>query len=207
MSLKIKICGMRNPGNIAGIAALHPDWLGFIFYGPSPRYGGDLDPRALDALPATIRRVGVFVDAPEDSMLSQARRYGLHALQLHGDETPQQCARLRERYVVFKAFGLATAADLDRTAAYEGCCDYFLFDTKTPAKGGSGLCFDHRLLSAYRGRTPYLLSGGIGPDHAEALHALPELCCGVDLNSRFETAPGRKDAALLAGFIAALRKE
>lgn len=206
MTPLIKVCGMRDPANIAAVAALRPDLLGFIFYEGSPRFAGSLDPRALDALPDTIRRVGVFVDASPKDVLSRAQAYGLHLLQLHGDEPPEACAALRRRYPVVKAFGIATAADLDRTSAYEGCCDYFLFDAKTPARGGSGLAFDHRLLEGYRGRTPFFLSGGIGPQQARTLLPLPALCCGVDLNSRFETAPGFKDAALLREFIAALRR-
>jgi phosphoribosylanthranilate isomerase len=109
---------------------------------------------------------------------------------------------------IIKAFSIATAADLRQTSAYHGLADLFLFDTKGPSAGGNGRKFDWSVLSAYAGPTPFLLSGGIGPADAEALRQLPlldgfpvEHCAGIDLNSRFELAPGLKDIHLLQDFI------
>jgi phosphoribosylanthranilate isomerase len=204
--MKIKICGMRDAGNIAAVGRFRPDYMGFIFYEKSPRFAGDLDPEVLDALPEGVRRVGVFVDAPEEFVRLTAGRYRLDLIQLHGDETPEYCRTLRRQIPVVKAFGVADAGDLERAAAYENACDYFLFDTKTPGRGGAGTKFDHCLLAGYRGSTPYFLSGGIGPGDA---HLLPSVgdprCVAVDVNSRFETAPAIKDAESVGRFIREIR--
>ena len=206
----IKVCGMREPGNIAEVARHGPDFMGFIFYERSPRYAGGMPPEALDALPAHTKRVGVFVDATLETTLSTARRYRLDLVQLHGSETPEMCARLRDEGLgVMKAFGVATAADIVRTAAYEGTCDLYVFDTLGAAHGGTGRKFDHSLLTAYNGDTPYLLSGGLGPEDAADLAATAQKdprCAGVDINSRFETAPGVKDHAAIQQFIEKIKQ-
>jgi phosphoribosylanthranilate isomerase len=141
-------------------------------------------------------------------MLQKAAACRLDYLQLHGEESPELCHALQKRgYPLIKAFPVATANDLQRTEAYEGQAAYFLFDTKCEGYGGSGQTFDWSLLAAYRGRTPFLLSGGIRPDSLEAIRRFrhPRFA-GIDLNSGFETAPGLKDTARLAPFIRSLRQ-
>jgi phosphoribosylanthranilate isomerase len=204
--MKIKVCGMRDPHNVAQIARIKPDYMGFIFYAPSPRFVGDLAPEALDGLPPGIRRIGVFVNAPEAYILEMAERYRLDGVQLHGNESPDLCARIRQKYPVIKAFGVASEDDLRAVDDYAGTCDLFLFDTKTPAHGGSGQAFDRRILSAYTGQTPYLLSGGISEADAASLATSDDArCVGVDINSRFESAPGVKSAEAVERFITTLR--
>ena len=133
---------------------------------------------------------------------------GLDYLQLHGHESPDTCRTLRERgYAIIKAFPIADEEDLKMTADYEGRADYFLFDTKCSGYGGSGRRFDWSVLSGYKGRTPFLLGGGIAPDSVEAVRNFrhPKLA-GIDLNSGFETAPGIKDAEKLKTFIDKIKK-
>jgi tryptophan synthase alpha subunit len=205
--MKIKVCGMRDGRNIAEIALLTPDFMGFIFYEPSPRNACAMPPEALDALPPETKRVGVFVDASPEYILETARRYALDLVQLHGSESPETCAELRRTLGVIKAFGIRTAADVERAAAWDGTCDYYIFDTAGAGRGGTGRKFDHRLLASYHGMTPYLLSGGLGPDDAMALveTARKDPCCrGVDINSRFETTPGVKDPDAIAKFMATI---
>jgi phosphoribosylanthranilate isomerase len=203
--MKIKVCGMTYPDNIAALAALPVDLVGFIFYPPSPRCLR-LAPHELPPLPPAIRKVGVFVDRDAADVLHTVADYGLHAMQLHGQEPPEQCAALRAHATVIKAFRVAAEADFRQCAPYAGACDYFLFDTRTPLHGGSGIAFDWRILSAYTGDTPFLLSGGVGAADAPAIrHLQHPQRYGVDLNSRFETAPGRKDINLLQRFIDELR--
>lgn len=204
----IKVCGLCRPDNIRQVAALDISWMGFIFYPPSPRFAGGLPAAALEAVPASVRKVGVFVNEETARIGRYVRQYGLHAVQLHGDETPACCSAVRETGVqVIKAFPVAQASDFMACTRYEGHCDYFLFDTKTPLYGGSGRQFDWSTVKAYRGTTPFLLSGGIGEEDAERLSAFTHsLFAGIDLNSRFETEPGLKDAAKLAQFIARLHE-
>lgn len=206
-SMKIKVCGMREPENIAAVGRLPIDYMGFIFYPPSPRYAGSLAPDVLpQALPGRVKRVGVFVNEEVETVQATAARYGLHAVQLHGSEQPGECAALRASGLeVIKAFSIAGADDLEACTLYEGTCDYFLFDTKTPLYGGSGRQYDWNLLACYVGPTPFLLSGGIGEGDALRLGTFSHPCCtGIDLNSRFEQLPGLKDASRLHAFLAEL---
>ena len=193
---------MRNPENILAIALHKPDYIGLIFYDRSPRFVGGLDPKALDALPEKTKRVGVFVNAGVQYIRKQAQRYKLDLIQLHGDETPDFCEVVRRDYPVVKAFGIEKTADLDYVLQYEGLCDYFLFDAKTPKRGGAGVQFDHSVLKKYTGSTPYFLSGGIGPDDTTTVSAMRDnRCVAIDINSRFEMAPGLKDAEEVGQFI------
>lgn len=206
----VKVCGLRDAANIRAVEALGADWAGFVFYPRSPRYVSA--PPAY--LPRRCRRVGVFVNAQPDDVADHVRRYGLGAVQLHGDEPPRYCHRLRRLLppgcLLLKAVGIGSAADVDRATAYgPDACDYLLFDTACAGRGGCGRTFDWDLLARYpdRGFPPFLLSGGIGPDALPALarFAHPRWA-GVDLNSRFEAAPGLKRTDLLASFIEKFRK-
>ncbi len=205
--MNLKICGMKHADNLSAVAALAPDYLGFIFYEKSPRYFVDiLSPETVRALPATIQRVGVFVNASTDYVQQVADRYGLSALQLHGQEPPEQCEALRSMgYTIFKVFGVNQTFDFDQLTPYQPHVDAFLFDTATPQHGGSGLPFDWSVLSNYRLPVPFFLSGGIGPDNLDQAMQInhPQLF-GLDVNSRFETAPGRKSIHQLQQLIAHL---
>ena len=208
--LLVKVCGMRDAAALAAVAALAPDFLGFIFAPRSPRFvGAALAPELVRALPPTIWKVGVFVNETTENILATAHRFGLAAVQLHGQETPAQCEELNEAgLLVMKAFSVGQAVDFTALLPYVPHCDFFLFDTKGAAPGGNGAIFDWNLLSAYNLPVPYFLAGGLGLEHAPELAALrlPGLV-GVDLNSGFETAPGVKDAGRVAEMLAALRKK
>ena len=201
--MKVKVCGLRDAENIARLSQLPLDWMGFIFYERSPRYVADLAHDVLEVIPQRIRRVGVFVNSPIEIILKTAVSYGLNTIQLHGGETEQCCTVLRsEGLEVIKAFSVADEKDLAATDRFAGCCDYFLFDTKSLMFGGSGCSFDWRILSAYKGKTPFLLSGGIGPSDLRKLSEFRhDRLVGVDLNSRFEVAPGLKDTEMIRDFI------
>lgn len=206
--MEIKICGLSDPESIRLIAALRPSMMGFIFYAFSPRNACALLPSMVAELPDEIERVGVFVDAPVDHMLHVAGRYGLTTIQLHGKESPEVCRALREHGLrVMKAFGIDEDIDWETLRPYEGSVDRFVFDTATAYHGGSGRKFDWSLLHDYPLTTPFLLSGGIGPDDAqavlEAATSLP-MMEGVDINSRFEIRPGNKSPELVKTFMDAL---
>jgi phosphoribosylanthranilate isomerase len=194
--MQVKICGMREAVNLGEIAGLLPDYLGFIFYQKSPRYVGDtLDTERLRSLPPTVRKVGVFVDAPLPELLATATQYGLDYVQLHGHESPAYCHEAHQQGLrIIKAFSVDAQFDFGTLTEYGSACDFFLFDTKGKQPGGNGYAFDWRILAGYNGPTPFLLSGGLGPQNAPELLAFqhPHLA-GYDFNSQLETAPGLKD--------------
>jgi phosphoribosylanthranilate isomerase len=196
--MKIKICGMREAANLLAVADFDPDFLGFIFYRKSARYVGDsLDPIQVRSLPATIAKVGVFVDADLAEVRAINCAYTLDYVQLHGHESPTYCQQAKKAGLrVIKAFAVGDAFDFASLAAYEASCDFFLFDTKGALPGGNGTAFDWQLLAGYTGTTPFLLSGGLGPNNLAALLDFrhPQLV-GFDFNSHLETAPGVKDVA------------
>ncbi len=198
----VKVCGMRKAENIRAVEALGVDWMGFIFWEHSSR---NVCQRPA-YLPTRAKRVGVFVDAPLDVVCQRVEAFGLDVVQLHGSESPAFLHDLRSlcdaRLLIVKAFSIATRDDLLQTSFYEGLADYFLFDTKAQLVGGNGRKFDWNVLAHYDGSTPFLLSGGIGPDDAARLSAFshPRLA-GIDLNSRFEAAPALKNVELLKQFL------
>ena len=198
----VKVCGMREAENIRAVEALGVDWMGFIFWEHSARCVSQ--PPAY--LPTRAKRVGVFVDASLDVVCQHVETFGLDVVQLHGSEKPAFLYDLRNALagavLIVKAFSIATRDDLLQTSLYEGLADYFLFDTKAQLVGGNGRKFDWSVLAHYDGSTPFLLSGGIGPDDAARLSAFshPRLA-GIDLNSRFEISPALKNVELLKQFL------
>ena len=204
----IKVCGMNNPDNIRDISALWPMLMGFIFYEPSPRYALELDPEVVRSLPVFTHPVGVFVDESTDNIKRIASRYGITTVQLHGAETPEQCKELKDAgYRVFKAIRVGSELDHMLISRYDGIADSFVFDTQTSRYGGSGKKFNWSLLENYPYVTPYLLSGGIGPDDVDCIVAsMRPGMGGIDINSCFETTPGNKDVKKIIRFILSLRK-
>ena len=204
----IKVCGMREASNIRALGRLDIDWMGFIFYPGSPRYVPDTDEYRDVVQSCTKDRVGVFVNEEAAVILRKVGSYGLHYVQLHGDESPEFCQQLREKgCAVIKAFSVSSGDDLLQTAAYEPFVDFFLFDTKSSQYGGTGKRFDWSVLEVYRGNTPFLLSGGIGAEYMDDLQAFSHpLMAGIDLNSRFELSPAVKDAAMIELFVGQLNR-
>ena len=198
----VKVCGMREAENIRAVEALGVDWMGFIFWEHSSRCVSQRPAY----LPTRAKRVGVFVDESLDVVCQHVEAFGLDVVQLHGSESPAYLRDLRSscdaRLLIVKAFSIATRDDLLLTSLYEGLADYFLFDTKAQLVGVNGRKFDWSVLAHYDGSTPFLLSGGIGPDDASRLSAFshPRLA-GIDLNSRFEISPALKNVELLKQFL------
>ena len=155
---------MRNAENIRKVEAMGIDLMGFIFWSKSKRYVGERP----SYLPTNCKRVGVFVDEDIEQVKRIADEYELDFIQLHGHESPEYIRLLDNRKII-KAFNIATTGDFALTEAYEGVANYFLFDTKGKSIGGNGEKFDWSLLSTYDGNTPFLISGGIGPDDADLL--------------------------------------
>ena len=202
----VKVCGMRDGDNIREVEQLSIDWMGFIFYPKSSRYVSEVPAY----LPTKCKRVGVFVDASTDEITKKIHDFSLDAIQLHGNEYPEQISHLlslTSHLSIIKAFNIATAEDLKSTASYTGLADYFLFDTKGASVGGNGEKFDWSVLDSYEGETPFLLSGGIGPDDAARVSSFRHpKCAGIDLNSKFESSPAYKDVTTLSRFLNEINK-
>lgn len=207
-ALKWKVCGLKDAGNIEEVLSLEPDYIGFIFYEQSPRYVGNLS-SGFAASIASAKKVGVFVNAEVEMIEKAIAEYGLDAVQLHGEEEVSVCKHLKNSGLeVLKAFGISPAFDWSVLDGYVPVVDYFLFDTKHCAYGGSGQVFDWSLLKSYRHDVPYFLSGGLDVHHiGELLQIEDNRFYAVDVNSRFEISPGMKDVALLREAMALLERK
>lgn len=198
----IKVCGMRDAENIREVEALGIDLMGFIFWPKSSRYVSERP----SYLPTQCKRVGVFVNENIGKVEHIAENYALDFIQLHGSESSDFICQLRslcgDSIAIIKAFNIATTEDLEATKPYEGIVDYFLFDAKAQLPGGNGQQFDWSELTDYVGETPFLLSGGIGPNDAKRVKAFHHAkCIGIDLNSKFEDAAALKNIQKLKTFI------
>jgi len=194
--------------NIGEVAELQPDYLGFIFWKPSMRFFDGSIPK----LPKTTRKVGVFVDANIDEILNRTNTFDLNAIQLHGNESPEFCAKLKEQFEyqdikidILKVFSIKDSFDFLQLSPYEKSSDFFLFDTKGKLPGGNGYQFNWEVLKGYPSKKPYFLSGGIGLEEVDnVLEFLQKeeskYCHAIDVNSKFEISPGLKDIDKLKEF-------
>jgi len=190
--MKLKVCGMRTPENIEALAALNPDYMGFIFWAPSSRFVNKITP----LLPNKIKKTGVFVDATIDYIETIIKEHKLQAVQLHGKEAPEFCAYIKTLDIeVIKAFSMKEAFDFKSLEPYEIACDFYLFDTKGELPGGNGYGFDWSILKNYPSVKPFFLSGGIGKEEVSQILELRNTdlpLYAIDVNSKFESAPGVK---------------
>lgn len=209
---RIKICGISTLDTLEAVIEARADYVGLNFYPPSPRHIAMAQAVELAQLSqGRIQRVGVFVDA-DDTLLADGVAAGrLDAIQLHGTETPQRAAQLRNRFglPVWKVLSVASATDISRAADYAGVADFILFDAKTPKDavlpGGMGLRFDWTLLNTYRGTLPWGLAGGLTPDNVDDAIRLTGAPL-VDTSSGVENALGIKDVDKIAAFCKAARQ-
>lgn len=202
--MEIKVCGMREPENIRRlISEVKPDWMGLIFYPKSPRFVSDKQARELREFP--VKKVGVFVNENEAEILRKIDQFGLSAIQLHGNESGDFVKSLSEKTdaELWKAISVGGEIDWKLLEAYLPFVSKFLFDTATPVHGGSGKRFDWKVLETYPFHKGFLLSGGLDEESAEEVMALreqiPQLQV-VDINSKFEDAPGLKNIEKLKKF-------
>lgn len=192
---------MRDGDNIAAVGALMPEYMGFIFVPSSPRYVGTSLPPEAATLSPSVKRVGVFRDAPLHLIQEVVERNGLAAVQLHGDEDDEFLGALRSRLprtLIIKAIKVVTRSDIESISQRTVSPDLYLFDS---GAGGTGVPFDWSLLESYQGSIPFLLAGGIDDmnieDAVRVARSHPALV-GLDINSRFEVSPGIKDVTKIA---------
>ncbi len=203
----IKVCGMRDAQNIREIDAIEGvDMIGLIFWPGSKRYVAEKP----EYLPQNAMRAGVFVDADLDEVVAKVKEYDLGIVQMHGDENLAYVSELRKMLLaadcklpkIVKAIPVSSRSSVLKAMMWDGYVDGILFETPTNGYGGSGVSFDWSLLSSYRARTPFFLTGGIGPQSLEALKEFEHpQWIGVDLNSRFESTPGIKDVEAVSHFV------
>ncbi|GMQ29292.1 phosphoribosylanthranilate isomerase [Algoriphagus confluentis] len=202
--MELKVCGMRDPENIRSlISEVGPDWMGLIFYPKSPRNVPDEKAAHLKEFP--VKKVGVFVNETEQEILKKVDQFGLAAIQLHGMETVDFVKELSEKTdsELWKVISVGPEIDWKSLEGYLPFVSKFLFDTATAAHGGSGKRFDWEILKTYPFDKGFLLSGGLDEECAEEVldlrEQIPQLQ-GVDLNSKFEEAPGLKNIEKLINF-------
>ncbi|MEP2687634.1 phosphoribosylanthranilate isomerase [Maribacter dokdonensis] len=208
--MKLKICGMKL--NTSEVAQLRPDYLGFIFWEHSARFFDGEIPE----LPHTINKVGVFVDADIDYIITLVKKHQLQGLQLHGHESPEYCRQVAEELMklnkkieIIKVFSIKDEFDFESLTPYEDVCDFYLFDTKGKLPGGNGYTFNWSVLKNYPSNKPFFLSGGIGLNSLDKINEFmksPEskFCYAIDVNSKFEIDPGLKNIEELQKFKEAL---
>jgi phosphoribosylanthranilate isomerase len=201
--MKIKICGMKYPDNILEVGSLLPDYMGFIFWEKSARYFDGVLPN----LPQSIKKIGVFVNASQEDIVSKVNQYDLQVVQLHGHESVTFCQKLKNTLAksieIIKVFSVDSTFDFDELKPFESVCDYFLFDTKGKLPGGNGTTFDWKVLEKYPSQKPFFLSGGIGLDEIDLVKQILKTdlpIYAIDVNSKFEIEPGLKNTKLLASF-------
>jgi len=211
MSVKVKICGLRTEAALNAALAGGADYVGLVFFSPSPR---NVTPEAAKVLAAKARGrakvVALMVD-PDDALIDTVVAAAApDLLQLHGDETPERVAAIRARWgrPVMKALAVATAEDARAAARYQAAADLILFDARAPADstrpGGNGAPFDWRALLGVSDGLPFVLSGGLTPDNvAEAIRLTGAAI--VDVSSGVESSPGEKDPELIRRFLDAAK--
>ena len=197
---------MKDPQNIAAVAALEPQFMGFILYSGSPRYVSLKEAfNLLKNIPASIQKTAVLVNEPFENALRTAKSGIFDLIQLHGNESIEYCQSLSQYIRIIKAFSIKNELP-HNLAGFKPYCSMFLFDTEGSTFGGTGKMFDHSILNNYSSETDFFLSGGISPGDSAYIKSISsERMKGIDLNSRFEIKPGIKDINLLKNFIDTLR--
>lgn len=202
---------MRNSVNIKQISDLEIDYLGFIFYPKSKRNAENLlDKAVFDAIPKRINKVGVFVNAEKTYIEQMAKKFPFDTLQLHGEESVEYCTYFKPNFEIIKVFSVDNNFDFSSLEAYQTVADYFLFDTKTEQKGGSGKKFDWNVLTNAKIGKPFFLSGGISLEDVPMIKKIiseNKYLYALDVNSKFEIEPGLKNSSQIEQLIRELNRK
>jgi len=210
--MRIKVCGMTLPEQVTALDEMGVDFAGFIFYPKSPRYvGNKISAEQMRKIKGHIAKVGVFVNEPYDDMMRTVEEYRLDMVQLHGDETPFFCEKVANYVTVVKAFRLSDNDPIDWIVRpYHDSTDMFMFDTMGAGYGGTGKKFDWNDLKAASVDKLFFLSGGIEPGDEENIKTfmkepVAQKLFSIDINSKFEIAPGVKDVKKVKQFVEKLK--
>jgi phosphoribosylanthranilate isomerase len=202
--MELKVCGITNSETIRALIPLNITRLGFIFYHRSPRYVyGKLIEQGLGEIPKHIKKTGVFVNAEITEIEQIIEACHLDSIQLHGEESPEFCSHFKNKTEVIKTISIKDKSSFESAKIYLEACDLFLFDTQSDNFGGTGKTFNWQWLDAYTLNKPFYLSGGISLENFSDIKKIKhEQLTGIDINSRFETAPGIKDIEKIKQLIA-----
>ncbi len=209
--ISVKICGLTRPQDVTDAVTAGARYLGFVFFPRSPRHLSlDAAAALAQAVPPGVAKVALTVDADDAALDALLAQVPVDLLQLHGHETPDRVAEIKARtgLPVMKAVGVAEASDLAALDAYQAVADQILLDAKPSGAGdlpgGNGLSFDWHLIAGRAWSKPWMLAGGLTPENVARAITLTG-ARQVDVSSGVETAPGQKDAARVAAFVAAAR--
>lgn len=208
--IRVKICGLCRPADVTAVADAGASYGGFVFFSKSPRNVSIAQARDLAlGAPVGLAKVALMVNADDAMLDAITAEVPLDMLQLHGSESPARVAEVKARYglPVMKAVGVGGPEDLAAIDVYAEVADQLLIDAKPPKgadlPGGNGLAFDWQLLAGRKyWSVPWMLAGGLTPDNA-AEAVLRTGTRQLDVSSGVESAPGVKDAAQIAAFVAA----
>lgn len=206
--MKIKVCGITDLNQMQALQQLGVEYAGLIFYEGSKRFANEkLKNKGPAIKEIKIKKVGVFVDAGFETISKAIVNYGLSAVQLHGDETADFCKKLMNETEVLKVFRIKKHTNVDEMIQpFQNTCTYFLFDTDSTLYGGSGKQFNWAVLANASITKPFFLSGGIGLEDVQKIKEFKHpFLYGVDVNSKFETEPGKKDIQKVKKFITCLK--
>ena len=208
MPLVIKICGLRTPETLDAAVHAGADWVGFVSFPNSPRHVSLDEARGLSHhLAKRAKAVALLVDPDDAALESVIEAVAPDFIQLHGKETPERVLAIKARFgvPVIKAVGVSDAADITSARAFSAA-DWILLDAKPPKgatlPGGNGVAFDWTLLFGLDLGKPFMVSGGLDPSNVGEAIRLSQ-AAGVDVSSGVERAPGLKDEAKIAAFVAA----
>lgn len=209
--MHVKICGLSTASGVAAAVAAGAAYVGFVFFPKSPRNVSISQARtlALD-VPAGVAKVALVVNADDAQIADILADVPIDMMQLHGCETPERVAEIKQRFglPVMKAVAVADKSDLLALDAYGEVADQLLVDAKPPKgyelPGGNGLSFDWRLIEGREWPVPWILAGGLTSDNVATAIRLTG-AEQVDVSSGVESAPGVKDLDKIAAFISAAK--
>ena len=225
----ISVCGVRDGENIRELLATDIDILGFVFCSDSPqvvkmipsnsglipdysrdRYLQQRGQEINDVETQRVKRLGIFADDMPQNIITRIYNYDLDYVQLQGDESPVMIDNLRRSVdpdirhgiKIIKTLDIATLADFERCKSFEGHADLLCFRIKREGQNQEVVSWNETLLAAYHGELPFILSGNIGLNDAEALQTIRcSKCVGIEINHAFELTPGVKDIQGINRFI------
>ena len=213
MTVSAKICGLNTQESVAAAVSGGADFIGIVFYPPSPRYVPPEQAAVLiRTLPSSVTSVGLFVDASDAVISESLKSVRLDMLQLHGNESPDRVRELREMFgrKTMKAIKVETAADVEAAGAYDDSADWLLFDAKPPKDmtgalpGGNAVAFDWHLLEDRSWKKPWMLSGGLNVENVVEAISISG-ATAVDVSSGVEDRPGFKNPSMIATFLSTIK--